>query len=104
VFQPLSLFVGLRYMRARRRNGFISFISLSSMIGIALGVATLITVLSVMNGFEKELTQRILGFVSHATIESWGEEFADWQEVIDKADANPEVIAAAPYVEQETLL
>jgi len=104
VFQPLSLFVGLRYLRARRRNGFISFISLSSMIGIALGVATLITVLSVMNGFEKELTQRILGFVSHATIESWSGDFTDWEEVIEKADSNPEVIAAAPYVEQETLL
>lgn len=104
MFQPVSLFVGLRYMRAKRRNHFISFISLTSMIGIALGVATLITVLSVMNGFEKELQERILGFVSHATIEDWGGEFQDWENVVQTSRDNPEVIGAAPYIEQETLL
>ena len=68
MFKPLEVYVGLRYTRARRRNHFISFISLSSMLGIALGVTALITVLSVMNGFEKELRERILGMASHATI------------------------------------
>lgn len=104
MFQPVSLFVGLRYMRAKRRNHFISFISLTSMIGIALGVATLITVLSVMNGFEKELQERILGFVSHATIEDWGGEFENWEQVVESSQQNPEVVGAAPYIEQETLL
>ncbi len=104
MFQPLSLFVGLRYMRAKRRNHFISFISLTSMIGIALGVATLITVLSVMNGFEKELQERILGFVSHATIEDWNSEFENWEEVVASSRQNPEIVGAAPYIEQETLL
>ncbi len=104
MFQPISLFVGLRYMRAKRRNHFISFISLTSMIGIALGVATLITVLSVMNGFEKELQERILGFVSHATIEDWGGEFENWEEVVESSLQNPEVTGAAPFIEQETLL
>lgn len=104
MFQPISLFVGLRYMRAKRRNHFISFISLTSMIGIALGVATLITVLSVMNGFEKELQERILGFVSHATIEDWSGEFENWEPVVESSRNHPEVVGAAPYIEQETLL
>ena len=65
MFQPLSLFVGLRYTRAKRRTHFISFISLASMLGIALGIAALITVMSVMNGFEKEIRARILGAAAH---------------------------------------
>ena len=104
MFQPLAFFVGLRYMRAKRRNHFISFISLTSMLGIGLGVATLITVLSVMNGFEKELTERILGFVSHATIEDWNGEFRDWESVVERSKRHERVIGAAPYIEQETLL
>ena len=71
MYRPLPLFVGLRYTRAKRRNHFISFISLISMLGIALGVTALITVLSVMNGFETELRQRILGMTSHATISGY---------------------------------
>ena len=70
---PLELFIGLRYTRAKRRNHFISFISLISMLGIALGVMALIVVLSVMNGFEKELRERILGMVSHVTVSSLGD-------------------------------
>ena len=104
MYQPLTIFVGLRYLRAKRRNHFISFISLISMAGIALGVMTLITVLSVMNGFERELRERILGMISHATIQGYDGEFADWQSVLDKANAHPEVLGAAPYVEQETML
>ena len=68
---PLEIFVGLRYTRAKRRNHFISFISLISMLGIALGVMALIVVLSVMNGFENELRGRILGMVSHVTVSSY---------------------------------
>ena len=67
MFQPYQLFVGLRYTRAKRRNHFISFISLISILGIALGVTALITVTSVMNGFEKEMRERIIGAASHAT-------------------------------------
>ncbi len=104
MYQPLSLFVGLRYLRAKRRNHFISFISLISMAGIALGVMTLITVLSVMNGFERELRDRILGMISHATVQGYDGRFPDWQEVVDLARAQPDIVGAAPYVEQETML
>src|SRR3569833_1150197 len=72
MFKPLELFIGLRYTRAKRRNHFISFIALTSMLGIALGVMALITVLSVMNGFQKELRARILGVVAHATVSAAG--------------------------------
>jgi lipoprotein-releasing system permease protein len=104
MYQPLPLFVGLRYMRAKRKNHFISFISLISMAGIALGVMTLITVLSVMNGFERELRERILGMISHATIQGYDGEFPDWQDVVLGVRNHPEVVGAAPYVEQETML
>ena len=79
--QPFELFVGLRYTRAKRRNHFISFISLISMLGIALGVAALITVLSVMNGFQKELRSRILGVASHVQISGIDNTLAGWQKV-----------------------
>ncbi|MGH8522963.1 MAG: lipoprotein-releasing system transmembrane subunit LolC, partial [Gammaproteobacteria bacterium] len=68
MFKPLGLYIGLRYTRAKRRNHFISFISIISMLGVAVGVTALITVISVMNGFEKELRARILGVTAHATI------------------------------------
>ena len=71
MFRPLPLFIGLRYTRAKRRNHFVSFISLISMLGIMLGIVALIVVLSVMNGFHKEVRERILGMVSHATITSF---------------------------------
>ncbi len=104
MYQPLSLFVGLRYLRAKRKNHFISFISLISILGIALGVTALITVLSVMNGFEKEIRQRILGMVSHAVITPWNGELSNWQQVVEKAREHPEVIGAAPYIERETMI
>lgn len=104
MFQPFSLYVGLRYLRAKRRNHFISFISLISMLGIALGVMTLITVISVMNGFEQELRDRILGMISHATIEPYESNLEDWSSVVAASLENPEVIAAAPYIERETFL
>ena len=70
MFKPISLYIGLRYTRARRSNHFISFIALVSMIGLTLGVAVLITVLSVMNGFDRELKNRVLGMIPQATVSS----------------------------------
>src|ERR1700709_1202990 len=104
MFRPLELFIGLRYTRAKRRNHFISFISLISMLGLAVGVMALIVVISVMNGFEKELTQRILGMVAHATIAGVNEPVRDWQHAIDIAQKNPHVRGAAPYIEGQALL
>jgi lipoprotein-releasing system permease protein len=101
---PLELFIGLRYTRAKRRNHFISFISLISMLGIALGVMALIVVLSVMNGFEKELRGRILGMVSHVTVSSLDESLKDWRTLSDQVRNNDEVIGSAPYVEAEAML
>ena len=102
--KPLELYIGLRYTRAKRRNRFISFISAISMVGIALGVTVLITVMSVMNGFEQELRLRILGMVSHATISSTDAELEDWPAVVEQALATPQVVGAAPYIEKETML
>ncbi|MBX3676530.1 MAG: lipoprotein-releasing ABC transporter permease subunit [Rhodocyclaceae bacterium] len=99
-----ELFIGLRYTRAKRRNHFISFISLISMCGIALGVAALIVVLSVMNGFQKELRTRILGVASHVQISGPGGELAAWQQAADQAAQHPQVRAAAPYVAAQGML
>ena len=105
MFRPLELFIGLRYTRAKRRNHFISFISLASILGIAVGVLVLITVLSVMNGFTKELRDSILGMVSHATISSLDNGgVANWQNTVSTAEAAPHVLGAAPYVEREAML
>ncbi|MCX7892366.1 MAG: lipoprotein-releasing ABC transporter permease subunit [Burkholderiales bacterium] len=101
---PYELFIGLRYTRAKRRNHFISFISLISMAGIALGVAALIVVLSVMNGFQKELRARILGVASHVQVSGFDNQLADWQRVAAAALAVPGVVAAAPYVNAQGLL
>ncbi len=104
MFKPLSVYIGLRYVRAKRRNHFISFISLISIVGIALGVWALITVLSVMNGFEKELRERILGMASHATIEGIYEPLKDWKIVAKAAHEHKRVKGAAPYVQGEAML
>ena len=101
---PYELYAGLRYTRAKRRNHFISFISLASMLGIAIGVTALITVLSVMNGFEKELRVRILGMASHATISALRGGLEDWQGVAKLADNNPQIEALAPYIEGEGMV
>jgi lipoprotein-releasing system permease protein len=100
MYKPLEAFIGLRYVRAKRRNHFISFISLISMLGIALGVTTLITVISVMNGFEKELRARILGAIAHATIQPVEGSLSDWRKVIEEVERHPEVDGAAPYIEE----
>jgi len=104
MFKPLEVYVGLRYTRAKRRNHFISFISFSSMLGIALGVTALITVLSVMNGFEKELRQRILGMASHATVSRYRGALEDWPAVAERARQHPHVVGVAPYVQGEAML
>jgi lipoprotein-releasing system permease protein len=96
--------VGLRYTRAKRRNHFISFISLISMAGIALGVAALIVVLSVMNGFQQELRTRILAVVSHVQLTGAGDRLEDWRAVAEKARADLRVVAAAPYVNAQGML
>ncbi len=100
MYKPLEAFIGLRYVRAKRRNHFISFISLTSMLGIALGVTTLITVISVMNGFEKELRARILGAIAHATIQPADGSLMEWRSVIERVEEHPEVDGAAPYIEE----
>ena len=104
MFTPYELCVGLRYTRAKRRNHFISFISLTSMIGIALGATALITVISVMNGFERELRERILGVASHATISAYDGSLEDWAPLAAAAAAHPEVVGAAPFVESQGML
>jgi lipoprotein-releasing system permease protein len=104
MFKPFELFIGLRYLRAKRRNGFISVISLISVLGIAVGVMALITVLSVMNGFEEELRSRILSMTSHATISGPGQQLDDWQAVDEAAYRHPDVVGAAPYIEAEGML
>jgi lipoprotein-releasing system permease protein len=104
MFRPLPVYIGLRYTRARRRNHFISFISLISMLGIALGVTALITVLSVMNGFEKELRERILGVVSHVTVRASGGVLHDWQGMIERLAGRPGVTGLAPFVSAEGMI
>ena len=101
---PLEIFVGLRYTRAKRRNHFISFISLISMLGIALGVMALIVVLSVMNGFEKELRGRILGMVSHVTVSSYRDSLQEWRDLRAQTLQHPDVIGGAPYTEAEAMI
>ena len=96
--------MAFRYLRARSRNGFISLISLVSMVGIGLAVAVLIVVLSVMNGFEYELQQRILGMVSDAAITGLDGPLDDWQAVRDRALAREDVVAAAPFVEGQGVI
>jgi lipoprotein-releasing system permease protein len=104
MFRPIEIAIGLRYTRAKRRTQFVSFISLSSMLGIALGVTALITVLSVMNGFEKELKERILGMASHATIASVDGALGDWRGLAERARKHPGVVDVAPFLESQGML
>jgi lipoprotein-releasing system permease protein len=104
MFQPLPFSIGLRYLRAKRRNGFISFISMASILGIIIGVIALITTISVMSGFQQELRERILGMVAHATVSGVDGPLQDWPRAVALADADPRVMGAAPYIETEALL
>ncbi|WP_312375238.1 lipoprotein-releasing ABC transporter permease subunit [Stutzerimonas nitrititolerans] len=100
MFRPLSIFIGSRYTRAKRRNHFISFISLTSMIGLSLGVLAMIMVLSVMNGFQREMSGRILGMVPHAVLAA-EQPLDDWQAVAERVRENPQVLGAAPITQLE---
>lgn len=104
MFRPLPVAIGLRYLRAKRRNGFISFISLASMLGIALGVAALITTLAVMSGFQREIRDRMLQMAAHATISADGEPLLGWSAAVDEARRDPRVAGAAPYIERPVML
>ncbi|APV34730.1 MULTISPECIES: lipoprotein-releasing ABC transporter permease subunit [Acinetobacter] len=103
MFKPISLYIGLRYTRARRSNHFISFIALVSMIGLTLGVAVLITVLSVMNGFDRELKNRVLGMVPQATISS-NQILTDWPQLAKKIEGHPHVTGVAPFTQLQGML
>ena len=104
MFRPLELFIGLRYTRAKKRNHFISFISASSMLGVMLGVIALIVVLSVMNGFHKEVRDRILGMTSHASIRAIDSGMEDWEKATRMGLQHPDVIGAAPFIEGQAML
>lgn len=98
MFSSLSLFIGGRFSRAKQRNKMVSFISLSSTIGIAVGVAVIIIGLSAMNGFERELNNRVLSVISHGEFESVRGPLANWPSVVERAEQHPKVTAAAPFV------
>nr|WP_275658777.1 lipoprotein-releasing ABC transporter permease subunit LolE [Vibrio brasiliensis] len=99
----MSLFIGGRFSRAKQRNKMVSFISLSSTIGIAVGVAVIIIGLSAMNGFERELNNRVLSVISHGEFEGVRGPLGDWQEVVQQAEKHPKIVAAAPYVKLTAL-
>ena len=101
---PFELFVGLRYTRAKRKNHFISFISLTSMVGIALGVAALIIVLSVMNGFQEVLRDSIVSVASHIEITENNNRLSNWQDVAAQVKTQPKVVASAPYIIAQGML
>ncbi len=103
MFRPLALFIGLRYTRAERSNRFISFISLISIIGLTLGVAVLITVLSVMNGFDREIKSRILGMIPQATVTST-QIIPDWEPLANTIKQDPEVSEVAPFIQLQGML
>ncbi len=101
---PFELLLGYRYTRAKRRNGFISFISLSSILGIALGVTALITIMSIMNGFQTELRDRILGMTAHMTLSEARDRLSDWESLYAKVKTIPKVEGAAPNIMEKGML
>ncbi|MBA0902244.1 MAG: lipoprotein-releasing ABC transporter permease subunit [Candidatus Nitrotoga sp.] len=102
--RPYELFIALRYTRTKRRNHFISFISLISMLGMALGVCALIVVLSVMNGFQKEIRTRILGIAPHLQINAESNDLVDWQPTLQVIKSHPQVVAAAPFINGQGMI
>ena len=104
MINPVELFVGLRYLRAKRRTRFVSFITLISLAGVALGVAALIVILSVMNGFEGELRSRLLSMSAHGQVTGPGRVTRDWRALLAEVESQPGVLAAAPLVEMEGMI
>jgi lipoprotein-releasing system permease protein len=104
MFQPVPVFVGLRYSLAREHSFFVSFITWVSLVGVALGVAALITVLSVMNGLESELRTRLLSLTAHATLNAAGAPIGDWQTRIRQLQGSPGLTAAAPFLDTDAML
>jgi lipoprotein-releasing system permease protein len=104
MYRPLELFVGLRYLRAKHANRFVSFISLASILGIGVGVCVLIAVISIMNGFGDDLRDRLLSLNAHVIVRAARGSLADWEGVRDLALARPGVVGAAPFVEGEGML
>src|SRR5215468_998948 len=103
MFQPLEGFIGLRYLRSRRRRGVVSFMSAASLIGIALGVWALLVILSVMNGLETETRTRLLSMTAHVTLAA-PEGLANWRDLEGRLDAVPGVTGVSPYVTIEGML
>jgi len=101
---PYEWLIGTRYLRSTHRRGFVSFVAIVSVLGLALGVATLIVVLSVMNGFQREIRARILSVSSHATMMGLEGNLANWQTIQQEVLKQPGVLAAAPYIEQQAML
>ena len=104
MFRPLELFIGSRYLRAKRRNHFISFISFISVFSLALGITLIITVLSVMNGFQFEIKDRILSMTAHATVLEIDGKLSDWKKVEDELKDQPEIKGSAPYVQGQGMI
>jgi len=104
MFYPLPLYVGLRYVRSRSRGFFVSFISWVSMLGVCVGVAALITILSVMNGLEGEIRSRMLSLASHATLSGTPTQMAEWATLAERARAFPGVVGVAPYIETQAMM
>src|ERR1700691_510034 len=104
MFQPVPVFVGLRYSLAREHSFFVSFITWVSLVGVALGVAALITVLSVMNGLESELRTRLLSLTAHATLNATGAPIRDWQTRIQQLQGSPGLVGAAPFLDTDAML
>jgi lipoprotein-releasing system permease protein len=104
MFHPLPIFVGLRYVRTRRQGFFVSFISWVSMLGVCVGVAALITIISVMNGFEGELRNRLVALTAHATVEGPPDLMRDWRGVAQRARAVPGTVGAAPFADVQAMI
>ena len=104
MFKPFACYIGLRYTRAKKKNHFVSFISLTSMLGIGLGVMVLITVLSVMNGFDDEIHKRFFGMAPELTVTGDNGQLSDWHKLESKLATFPGVTAVAPYVGGQGLL
>src|SRR5579859_6774817 len=98
---PYEWLIGTRYLRSTHRRGFVSFVAIVSVLGLALGVATLIVVLSVMNGFQREIRGRILSVTSHATLMGLQGHLSNWQALQSEAQKQPGALASAPYIEEQ---